>query len=371
MRLFDQFEVKLKRDAKILKAKALASVKAALSAFNSFADEGRVTSVLLHLQHAGEMLLKAALVQVGTCKVFGKDGKSIGMAKCLNHAPQHLRSLDAECGVFRAVDAMRDAEQHWYAHFDEAVLFLEVRAFVTAFDDLLGRIFSEKLADHLPRRVLPLSSQPVPRDISVFFDSQFSQVRDLLKPGRRHRDEARGRIRTLLAMEAHVSEEVLVTEKDVARAERGLQSNKPWQELFPGLSSMAASISGEGVSLIVRISKSTDLPAVQILKDGDPGAESATAVREYDVWNRFPYRYKQIAQILGLASYVQVPGLAKELGLRDDPSMFLSKKIGSQTVYGYSQAALDKMKQAIADGVDIKDIYRRHNTASGKAKARS
>jgi hypothetical protein len=34
-----------------------------MATFNSYEDEGRITSVLLHLQHACEMLLKAVLVQ--------------------------------------------------------------------------------------------------------------------------------------------------------------------------------------------------------------------------------------------------------------------------------------------------------------------
>jgi hypothetical protein len=357
-----------KRDAKTLKAKAIASIKRALATFNAFEEEGRITSVLLHLQHAGEMLLKAALVQTGKCKLFEANGMSIGMKKCLNQATEHLKSLDAEIGTFRAIDAMRDQEQHWYAHFDEALLYLEIRSFVTVFDDLLGRIFSEKLGDYLPQRVLPVSTHPPPRDITTFFDSQFSQIKDLLKPGRRHRDEARGRIRTLLAMEAHVSEDVLVTEQDVDRAEKGIREKKPWQDVFPALPTIAATVSGEGPTLVVRISKNDDLPAVRIVKEDDPAAEGATVVREIDVWNRFPFRYPQISEILGLASYVQVPPLARELGLIGDPNMYYEKKMGSQKMYGYSQLALDKMKQAMTAGIDIKDVYRRHNTAAGKAQ---
>jgi hypothetical protein len=50
--------VKLRREAWMPKFKALDSLRRATSAFNSFEDSGRVTSVLLHLQHAFEMLLK-------------------------------------------------------------------------------------------------------------------------------------------------------------------------------------------------------------------------------------------------------------------------------------------------------------------------
>jgi hypothetical protein len=182
-------------------------------------------------------------------------------------------------GTFRAIDAIRNQEQHWYARFDEGLLFLEVRSFVTAFDDLLGRIFSERLADYLPQRVLVVSTHPAPRDIAAFFDSQFSQIRELLKPGRRRRDEARGRIRTLLAMKAHVSDDVIITEQVVNRAERGIKQKKSWQELFPALSTMTATVSGEGPTLVVRISKDNHLPAVRIVKEGDPEADAAAVVR--------------------------------------------------------------------------------------------
>ena len=54
--------MKLRQQARVLKRKALTSFITAAEAFNSPRDDGRVTKVLLHLQHAFEMLLKATLV---------------------------------------------------------------------------------------------------------------------------------------------------------------------------------------------------------------------------------------------------------------------------------------------------------------------
>lgn len=42
---------------------------------------------------------------------------------------------------------------------------LTVRAGVTLFDDVLQRVFTERLATHLPTRVLPVSVDP-PRDLA-------------------------------------------------------------------------------------------------------------------------------------------------------------------------------------------------------------
>ena len=58
--------MKLRREAKTLKRKALCSLRRGLTAFNSYEEEGRTTTVLLHLQHSCEMLLKAALIKTRT-----------------------------------------------------------------------------------------------------------------------------------------------------------------------------------------------------------------------------------------------------------------------------------------------------------------
>lgn len=81
---------KPKRDARTLKEKSLGSLRRAISTFNSHEEDGRVTSVLLHLQHSGEMLLKAALVEVGQAILDPATNKSKGFGKCLNLAEQHL-----------------------------------------------------------------------------------------------------------------------------------------------------------------------------------------------------------------------------------------------------------------------------------------
>lgn len=68
--------MKLRREARTLKVKALASFRRGVASFNSFDDEGRVTTILLHFQHACEMLLKAMLVQ----KRISQSGKPPGSA---------------------------------------------------------------------------------------------------------------------------------------------------------------------------------------------------------------------------------------------------------------------------------------------------
>jgi hypothetical protein len=55
--------MKLKREARTLKSKAIASLRRGLEVFNGHDNQGRTESVFLHLQHSSEMLTKALLVR--------------------------------------------------------------------------------------------------------------------------------------------------------------------------------------------------------------------------------------------------------------------------------------------------------------------
>ena len=228
--------MKLRQEARVLKRKALTSFITAAEAFNSPRDDGRVTKVLLHLQHAFEMLLKAALVQAGKQVFDQATGRSIGFERCIGLAMSDatIKLSEADAGTLRAIDAMRDDEQHWFSVVSEQLLYLHVRAGVTLFDDLLQRVFGERLAGLFPDRVLPVSADP-PQDLALLLDDEYQQIRELLRPGRRARHDARARIRTLLAMEAHVEPETRVSSKDVDRVEKGIRSGDPRDTVFPRL----------------------------------------------------------------------------------------------------------------------------------------
>ena len=130
----------LVRDARTLSSKAICSLRIAMTSFNSFDEDGRVTSVLLHLQHATEMLLKAVLCQHKAI-VFDKGtGKSIGFEKCLHLCQANYALSESEAGIFRAINALRDAAQHWFIFVSEDLLYMHTRAAVTAFDAYLQRV---------------------------------------------------------------------------------------------------------------------------------------------------------------------------------------------------------------------------------------
>lgn len=349
----------LRRDAKVLKAKAISSFRRSAEAFNSYQDDGRVTAVLLHLQHAFEMLLKAGLVQHRIEVLDPKLGRSIGMEKCINLGRQHLQLSAPEAGLLRAIDALRDDEQHWFTLFFESLLYAHVRGAVTLFDELLQREFSDRLATHLPARVLPISTEMTP-DIQLLIDAEYSQIQQLLNPGRRRRSEAQARIRSLLAMEAHAREDVRVSAKDVARVERAIKAGTSREQTFPNLSGLTTEVAGEGLTITVHFSKTAG-PPVRLLRADDPAP--VAGVREVDLQRKYHWSRSRLAEKLGITT-AKCAALRRHLDLEDDPSYCHVFVFGSQRHPYYSDNALVIMREAMQQ-LDLDDLVRQGRRRAG------
>jgi hypothetical protein len=343
-----------RRVPQMLKDKAIASMRRAVTEFNTLDDEGRQTSVLLGLQHACEMLLKAGLRERGA-EVFDKrSGRSIGFEKCVRLSSEHLGLITEQTGLLRALSGLRDEEQHWLAEVNEGLLYLHSRATVTLFDELLHSVFGERLADHLPERVLPISTKPM-TDVSVLVGEQFDQIADLLVPGKRRQTEARALVRGLLAMEGHVSEETEVSERDVDRVVGGVRKGRSLQQVFPRLGSLGTAIEGDGPTVKVHFTKRAGAP-VHFVPADDP--REAAAVREVDLQRKYHMSPSALADKLGL-SRPRATALRRYLGIEDDGDCLHAFTFGSQKHPRYSDNALRRMEEAL-ETVDMGEVWREH-----------
>lgn len=334
--------MKLKREAKTLKAKAIASLKRGLETFNNHDDDGRPETVLLMLQHASEMSAKALLVQKGQ-DVFDKEkGISIGIEKTLHIAQSKGWMNTTQAGAIRVIDAMRDQAQHWMIVVPEDTLYINTRALITVLDEILAEHFQDTLADNLPVRVLPLSTQALP-DFLILVNREYGQIRELLAPGRRARDEARGRITALLAMEAHVSEEVAISKRDLDRIEEAIKEGTPVEQVFPRLMALATNVEGEGPTIRVRIIKSADAPAIRYISGDDP--EGAAAVREVDLQKKYHWSPSALAAKLELSAN-KVKAVRDFLHIDKDPANVMVFEFGSQKHPRYSDNALRLLREA-------------------------
>ena len=350
--------MKLRREARTLKQKALSSLRRGLSSFNSYEDDGRVTSVLLHFQHACEMLLKAALVQ-NCVQIFDKSGRTFSLEKCANLAKQHCGITDGEAGLMRAIDSLRNAEQHWLVWADEDVLYLHARGLVTAVDDILKRVFQDDLSAHLPGRVLPVSTQ-APKEIDFIVDREFAKIGELLAPGRRARDEARARIRALLAMEAHVVDEVAVSERDITRIENAVRAGKSTEQVFPRLAALSTETGGDGINVTVHFTKRQGAP-VRFVSGDD--TEEAGAVRELDLGKKFYLPAAKLATKVALTG-PRSTALRQHLGIDADKDCAHEFVFGNSRFLQFSDNAVRRMGEAIA-AEDMAAVWQSYRQKSG------
>jgi hypothetical protein len=344
--------MKLFREARTLKAKSIASLRRGLSAFNSYEEDGRTTAVLLHLQHASEMLLKAILVQRRVEVFDRRSGTSIGFSRCANLAQSGSHITENQAGVMRAIDSLRDAEQHWLLTLDEGLMYMHARALVTVFDEILKAFFQDALVEHLPTRVLPVSSH-APQNIEMLIDKEYTQIRQLLTPGRRARDEARGRIRALLAMESHLVEDVAVSEKDIDRVENAIRTDAAFSAVFPRLTALGTTTAGSGVEVTVHFTKKQGAP-VKFVPADDVG--EAAAVRQIDLRNKYHVSPTDLATKVGL-SIPKAAFLRRYLKVDEDPSFRYVFEHGAAKFPYFSDAAVTKMTQAKSE-LDVEALWK-------------
>ena len=322
-----------------------------MTAFNSYDDAGRVTTVLMHSQHACEMLLKAVLVQE-KAKVFDKEtGRAIGFERCLGLCAAHHELTAEEAGIMRAIDAQRDAAQHWFVFVSEDLLYMQLRAMITAFDSYLQRKLDCALQDQIPPRVLPISTKP-PGDFEFLVDKEFNFVNELLQPGRRARDEARARIRSLLAMEAIVTDQVEISERDIDRIERAMRGGAEFVAVFPRLAMVGTTTEGEGVNLVVRFTRKEGAP-VHYVGGDDPAASAA--VREIDLRKKFHMQRTELAERIGLSA-PKAKVLRAHLSIDDDANCCHVFEFGSQKIPCFSDNALRRMLEALPN-IDMAALW--------------
>ncbi|GGD31491.1 hypothetical protein [Aureimonas glaciei] len=342
------------RDARTLKTKAIHSLKAGITAFNGYHEDGRQTAVLLNLQHACEMLLKAALSQKREMVFDKKANRSLTFEACVRLCSEKFGLTGSQAGVMRVVDRLRDSEQHWIVTVEEGILYLNVRALVTAFDEYLRHVFEDDLASHIPPRVLPVSTRP-PGDFDVLVDAEYTAINQLLGPGMRRRDEARARIRSLLAMEAVVTENVEVSEKDVDRVEKAIRANANIDVVFPRLRTIGMSTEGEGTTFTVKFSKKEGAP-VRFIGGDDP--EGAAAVREVDLQKKFHMSKTTLAKKVKLKPN-KCHAMRWHLGLDEDRDCCHIFKFGKSEHYGFSDNATRRIQEELAVA-DMEKVWARY-----------
>ena len=351
-----------------LKKRAINSLVLGIELFNRPHEEGRPEGTLIFLHHAFEMLLKA-VIKDRTGTVHAKGARySYGFDKCLEVAQNEVRILSSDDRrALSILDAHRDTAIHYYQEISENLLYIQAQTAVSLFDDLLKKAFKEKLGDLIPERVLPISTHP-PENLQVLLDSELSQIDALLKPGSRKGLQATARLRSIMALAmASRDEAERVTEVELRRAVSRRRKGEDWKIVLPEVAQLKLDSQAGGIPIYLRIKKDSEM-AVRVAKDGEP-AVGTLIKQEINIWDKYNMGRDDLAEKLGLTG-PKTSALIFELHLQDDDECFKVLRRKSTKFNGYSRKALDRLKETLAEGLDIDAVWKKHRHRFG-AKKRS
>ncbi|WP_394652577.1 hypothetical protein, partial [uncultured Sphingomonas sp.] len=201
-----------------------------------------------------------------------------------------------------------------------------------------------------------------PGDFEFLVDKEFNYVNELLQPGRRARDEARARIRSLLALEAIVTDKVEISERDIDRIEKAMRGGAEFTAVFPRLATVGTTTEGEGVNLVVHFTKKQGAP-VHYVGGDDPTA--AAAVRNVDLRAKFHMQRNELAEKVGL-NVRKAKVLRDHLGIDGDPNCCHVFEFGSQKHPCFSDNALRRMQEALAE-IDMDELWANRNAGGAQA----
>lgn len=85
----------------------------------------------------------------------------------------------------------------------------------------------------------------------------------------------------------------------------------------------------------------------------------AAAVREIDLQRRYPHSRKTLADLIGL-SQPRAAALRSDLAIDPDEACHHVFAFGQSTHHRYSAEALKRMREAIAEGIDLERIWEEH-----------
>lgn len=348
----------MRKEAKILLDKSIDSLMLSVEHFNRPWDQGRPEAVLILLDHAFEMLLKACIVQEGG-RIRRKGARqTIGFDECVRKGLTGRKRflINEQALLLQSINSLRDAAQHHVISISEQHLYIHCQAGLTLFTDLLDKVFGSGLYDRLPERVLPLSTRP-PTNLVTLFETEVEDIEQLLKPRRRRRLEAMSRLRALAIVDSAMrGEKLQPTDSDLLSIIDQIQAHRPWEEIFPGVAAINISSNGYGPSIDLRITKAEGI-AVHLVPEGTPGA-SIVAVKRVNELGFYNLSHKQLAQKLGLTQ-PKTTALIRYVGILDDPECATVITIGGSTFQRYSQKAITRLTEALKS-ISMDELWARH-----------
>lgn len=360
--------MRVRRKTALLKTAAGESLSLAVEIFNRPVATARDPAVLVLLGHAFEMLLKAVVYQHrGRIRDPG-DRYTYTFPKLINICRSEITAVDDDdVPMLWALKQDRDAAAHETVAMSDDLLWLHVRSAVTIFSRILKAQFGEELLDLIPARVVPVSAMP-PHDAAAVVQREMEEIAKLLAPKTRRADEARSRIRPLLALDGSVTgREEPPAEIEIDRAVKAIRAGRDWRTVFPGVAQVKISKAPTPGSqeITLRVTRKGEGLAVRRAK-GEEG-DAALLYAGVDPFNEFPIKLSEFGSKLGRSRY-EGQAVLWRLNLKDDERAYYEKRRpnGSIIYQGLGARAIHLAEQAMAkDDFDLDAVVKAYSKRTG------
>jgi hypothetical protein len=355
----------------LLLKQAVESLVIGIEHFNRPSERCRKTSVLLMLDHAFEMLLKAALGQRGVTLRKPDTGYALGIDECLNKATDdgdvRFLSVD-ERRTLAVLNGLRDQAQHHLVDVSEHILYTVAQSAVTLFAEVLARTFGQRLCDFVPSRVLPISTDP-PREINGLMRDEYAQLRELLASAEKDGRLDEARLRSLVTIDRALQlEDPHLSDKALDEVRQSVKSSDDWTSVFAGIAQVKLSSDGVGAKVAIHLTKREGAP-VRILVEGESIEGAAVVIRHVDDTHTYCFSSTELAKKVKLTP-PKLLALITYLKLKDDKRCFKVLSLGKVRSNRYSSLALEQCRAALSgqSSVDMGDVWAKHRPQPRKPR---
>lgn len=342
----------MKKEARALHAKAVDSLVLGVDHFNRCWDRGRTEAVLIFLDRAFELLMKAIIVERGGSIRDKRDrALTIGFDHCLRKcvSDEQVKCLDDQDAMsLQNLNSLRDAAQHYIVEPSEGQLYVYAQAAITVFARLTKEVLSLPLHDEIPDRVCLVSARP-PTDFGALLDLEFADIATMVSPGSRKRLDAKARIRTLSVLESSIAgEKAQPTDRELDKVVGRIAGGEGWRSIFPGVATLRIDPQGDGPELTLRITNNKG-EAVRLVAEGTLGA-AVVAVKKVNELDHYSLGFKGLNEKMTKRftdlNRTSVLNLIASTNLKKDVNCYKEIAIGGITHKRYSRIALDRLIKA-------------------------
>jgi|SRR5271166_3520493 len=349
----------VRKEARTLYGKAADSLVLAVDHFNSVWDRGRIEAVLIMLDRAFELLLKAIIVDRNG-KIRAKDSNlTIGFDSCLRKciSEEPLRCLtEDEAVTLQNLNSLRDAAQHYFTELSEDLLYIYAQSAVTLFDKLSTDVLRLTLSDTMPKRVLPVSPKP-PRDFGLILDGEFGDIAKMLSPGSRKGLDAKARIRSVAILQSSLDgQKSQPSDRELDGIVKRIRAGDGWRAIFPGVATLRIDPNATGPGLALRITKKEG-EAIRLVPEGSPDA-AVMAVKRVNELDFYSMGLNDLADKLKATS-PKLLALIIADQMQKNLDYFKLVKIGRTAHKRYSPEALNHLHKRLKE-VDLDAVWQQH-----------